>query len=65
MFLIFALNRPDILPIGDLGIKKCFQKAFKLKKLPSEQMMKKLAEPHQGKYTQLTLHFWQILGEDK
>ncbi|MES2014773.1 MAG: DNA-3-methyladenine glycosylase 2 family protein, partial [Patescibacteria group bacterium] len=33
MFLMFALNRPDVLPTGDLGIRKGFQELFKLKKL--------------------------------
>ena len=61
MFLIFALNRPDILPVGDLGTQKGFQKAFKLKKLPSERQMYKLAEPHRGNWTILTLHLWGIL----
>lgn len=61
MFLIFALNRKDILPVGDLGIKKGFQKAFKLKKLPSEAQMYKLAEPHNGERTALTLYLWDIL----
>jgi len=64
MFLIFALNRPDILPIGDLGTKKGFQKAFNLKKLPSEDMMRKLAKPHAGKRTLLTLHLWGILDNE-
>jgi DNA-3-methyladenine glycosylase II len=61
MFLIFALNRPDILPVGDLGTKKGFQKAFNLKSLPSEKQMLKLAEPHKGERTNLTLHLWGIL----
>jgi DNA-3-methyladenine glycosylase II len=61
MFLIFALNRKDVLPVGDLGIKKGFQKAFGLRKLPSEKKMHKLAEPHRGKRTELTLYLWQIL----
>jgi len=64
MFLIFALNRLNILPVGDLGTQKGFQKAFGLKKLPIEKQMWKLAEPHMGKYTELTLHLWQILDED-
>ncbi|HTE48373.1 MAG TPA: DNA-3-methyladenine glycosylase 2 family protein, partial [Candidatus Paceibacterota bacterium] len=42
MFLIFALNREDILPVGDLGTKKGFQKAFNLKGLPTEAQMLKL-----------------------
>ncbi|MBI5139786.1 DNA-3-methyladenine glycosylase 2 family protein [Candidatus Nomurabacteria bacterium] len=64
MFLIFALNRMDILPTGDLGTKKGFQKAFKLRRLPSEKKMEKLAEPHKGERTLLTLHLWQILDEE-
>jgi len=61
MFLIFALNRPDILPVGDLGTRKGFQKAFKLKSLPTESQMRKLALPHKGELTNLTLHLWGIL----
>lgn len=64
MFLIFALNRKDILPLGDLGTKKGFQKAFKLKSLPSEKQMLKLAEPHIGDRTALTLHLWAILDNE-
>ena len=64
MFLIFALNRPDSLPIGDLGTKKGFQKAFKLKSLPTESQMLKLALPHAGSRTELTLHLWGILDGD-
>ncbi len=64
MFLIFALNRENVLPLGDLGTKKGFQKAFNLKNLPNEKQMLKLAEPHIGSYTELTLHLWQILDGD-
>src|SRR3989344_2797535 len=64
MFLIFALNRKDVLPVGDLGTKKGFQKAFGLKKLPSERFMEKLAKPHKGRRTELTLYLWQMLEED-
>lgn len=61
MFLIFALNRKDVLPVGDLGTKKGFQKVFKLKKLPEASQMEKLAKPHRGERTKLTLYLWQIL----
>lgn len=64
MFLIFALNREDILPIGDLGARKGFQKVFKLKKLPEIHQMEKLAESHKGRRTELTLYLWQILDGD-
>jgi len=64
MFLIFALNRRDVLPIGDLGTRKGFQKAFNLKKLPTEKHMQKLAKPYGGERTELTLFLWQILDGD-
>ena len=63
MFLIFALNRPDVLPIGDLGIKKGFQKVFKLRKLPTERTMRLLAKPHAGERTYLTLYLWGSLDK--
>ncbi|HWC57665.1 MAG TPA: DNA-3-methyladenine glycosylase 2 family protein [Candidatus Paceibacterota bacterium] len=68
MFLIFTLNRPDVLPTGDLAIRKGFQKAFKLRTLPHHEKMVALARPHAGERTYLSLHLWQLLdgggGED-
>jgi len=61
MFLIFALNRPNILPVGDLAIKKGFQKAFKLKTLPTEKQMRKLAKEYESEHTNLSLYLWGIL----
>ncbi len=63
MFLIFALNRPDVLPMGDLGIKKGFQKVFKLRKLPTERTMRRLAKPHAGERTHLSLYLWDSLDK--
>lgn len=65
MFLIFALNRPDILPTGDLAIRKGFMKAFGLKKVPSEKKMIELAESHRGERTYFSLYLWGIMDEEK
>ncbi len=65
MFLIFALNRPNILPVGDLGIKKGFQKVFGLKTLPSEKKMRLLAKFYEGEHTYLSLYLWEALDGDK
>ncbi|HSD04643.1 MAG TPA: hypothetical protein VLB45_02700, partial [Nitrosopumilaceae archaeon] len=35
MFLIFSLERQDVFPVGDLGLRKGVQKAFSLKELPN------------------------------
>lgn len=37
MFLMNYLQRPDILPIGDLGIRKAIQKNYGLLSLPTEK----------------------------
>jgi DNA-3-methyladenine glycosylase II len=37
MFLIFTLNRLNILPLNDLGIKKGIMKVYNLKKMPDER----------------------------
>lgn len=60
MFLMFTLNRPDILPTGDLGIQKGFQKLFGLKKLPSPNEMERLAEKWRGHKTVASLYLWRI-----
>ena len=39
MFLMFTLNREDILPYTDLGIQKSFKKIFNMNNLPSKKEM--------------------------
>lgn len=65
MFLIFALNRPDVLPTGDLAIRKGFVKAFNLRKVPSHEKMHALAKAHRGEYTYLSLHLWDMMDKEK
>lgn len=43
MFLMFSLNRPDVLPTGDLGIQRGMKLLFGLRKMPSPVQMEKLA----------------------
>ena len=44
MFLMFRLHRPDVLPIGDLGIVKAVQRAYRLRTLPSPARLQRLGE---------------------
>ena len=44
MFLMFRLHRPDVLPLGDLGIVKAIQKAYRLRKPPTPERMVRLGE---------------------
>lgn len=65
MFLIFALNRSNVLPVGDLAIRKGFQKVFKLRTEPIEKKMHDLARPYYGNYTLLALHLWDHMDAEK
>ena len=44
MFLMFRLHRPDVLPIGDLGIVRAIQKAYRLRKPPTPERMVRIGE---------------------
>lgn len=44
MFMIFSLHRPDVLPVGDLGVRKGVQMLYNLEELPRPSQMEKLCE---------------------
>ena len=44
MFLIFCLNRPDVWPVDDFGVRKAIQIAYGLKELPTKKEMTQLGE---------------------
>jgi DNA-3-methyladenine glycosylase II len=45
MFLIFQLERPDVLAVGDLGVRRAVQRAYGLHELPSAGELERIAEP--------------------
>jgi 3-methyladenine DNA glycosylase/8-oxoguanine DNA glycosylase len=61
MFLMFALARPDVLPVGDLGVRKGMQRHFKLRKLPEADRMVKLAAPWRPYRTAAAWYMWRLL----
>lgn len=44
MFMIFGLGRLDILPVGDLGVRKAAVKLYGLRQLPSPERLVKLSK---------------------
>jgi len=44
MFLMFRLQRTDVLPVGDLGIVKAIQRHYRLRKTPTPERMYRIAE---------------------
>ncbi len=63
MVLIFQLGRPDVLPVGDLGVQKGFQKLFRLRALPVPERMTKLAKPFQPYRSVASWYMWRINEE--
>lgn len=44
MFMIFGLGRLDVLPVGDLGVRKAVMNLYNLRQLPSPERLKKLSK---------------------
>ena len=44
MFLMFRLHRPDVLPVGDLGIVKAVQRNYRLRKTPTAERLTRIGE---------------------
>ena len=63
MFMMFTLCKSDILPIGDLGIKKAFQKLYNLKELPSESFMKNKSLKWKPYRTIACCYLWMIVDD--
>jgi DNA-3-methyladenine glycosylase II len=61
MFLMFNLCRPDVLPLGDLGVRKGMQRFFKLAELPNPRQMQVLAEPWQPFRSMGSWYMWRVL----
>jgi DNA-3-methyladenine glycosylase II len=64
MILIFRLLRPDVLPVGDLGIVKAIQKAYGLRKPPDARRMTKIAEPWRPYRSVASWYLWASLDNE-
>jgi DNA-3-methyladenine glycosylase II len=64
MILIFRLLRRDILPVGDLGIVKAIQKAYRLRKPPDAKRMLKIAEPWRPYRSVASWYLWRSLENE-
>lgn len=64
MFLMFQLRRPDVLPVGDLGIRRAVERAYRLRELPSADELAALAEPWRPWRTVACLYLWRSLDNE-
>jgi DNA-3-methyladenine glycosylase II len=62
MFLMFRLHRPDVLPVGDLGIVKAIQKLYRLKKRPNPRKVLQIGEPWRPYRSEACWYLWRSLS---
>jgi DNA-3-methyladenine glycosylase II len=61
MFLIFALRRHDVLPVGDLGIRSAIAKAYALNEPPKPADMERIAECWRPYRSVASWYLWRSL----
>ncbi len=61
MFLMFHLDRPDVLPVGDLGIRRAVERAYGLAELPDAAELTRIAEPWRPHRTLACRYLWRSL----
>ncbi len=61
MFLMFALNRLDVLPVDDLGIRKAIQRHYGLRSLPVASRLRKIGQVWHPYETIACWYLWRSL----
>jgi len=64
MFLMFRLHRPDVLPVGDLGIVTAVQKAYRLRKRPTPDRLRKLGDAWKPYRSVACWYLWRSLDNE-
>ncbi len=61
MLLMFRLGRPDVLPVGDLGVRKGFALTFGGRTLPDPEVMSRRAERWRPYRSVASWYLWRAL----
>jgi DNA-3-methyladenine glycosylase II len=64
MFLMFQLDRPDVLAVGDLGIRRAIERAYGLDGLPTPAQIEAIAEPWRPYRTLACRYLWRSLRNE-
>ena len=62
MFLIFSLGRPDVLPVGDYGLRAGVQRHYQLPELPTKDRLHEIGESWKPYRSIATWYVWRSLG---
>jgi len=61
MFLMFSLQRPNVLPTGDYGVQSAIKKHYKKRKLPKPKDMEKIARAWEPYRSVACWYMWRSL----
>jgi DNA-3-methyladenine glycosylase II len=61
MFMIFHLGRPDVLPVGDLGVRRAVERLYGFETLPSAAELEALGERWRPWRSLASLYLWESL----
>ena len=61
MFLISNLGRPDVWPVGDLGVRGGYAKAWQLDSVPTPKGLMELGERYRPFRTVVAMYCWQVM----
>jgi DNA-3-methyladenine glycosylase II len=61
MFLVFFLQRPDVLPVGDLGIRRAVEREYELRDLPDAETLERIGAPWRPHRSLASLYLWRSL----
>ena len=64
MFLIFFLGRPDVLPVGDLGVRRAAGVVYALPEMPAPEALFELGEPWRPHRSLASLYLWRSLDNE-
>lgn len=64
MFLIFSLNRLDVLPVGDLGLRAGVKQLYNMRALPTPDRVRTLGKKWQPFETVGTWYTWRSMDEE-
>jgi DNA-3-methyladenine glycosylase II len=61
MFLMFALRRPDVMPVVDLGINMAIKRAYRKRKVPKPAQILKIAAPWRPYRSVACWYLWRSM----
>lgn len=64
MFLMFRLHRPDVLPVGDLGIVNAVKNVYRLRKKPTADRIEKIGEAWRPYRSVACWYLWRSLDNE-